>query len=234
MTTVKRNSGESASTIEPSDKFEYCECCLSIPNEHLDLRQLIDVLRLFEILCCFRAISPNGRLKGGWHTEYRTFLAKRNSNTAESQNLMSLSGARSHIFEAWIKCKFNEVPIFPVKDIRQGSYEFVLSLVNLAAIFGLQDYSLLKDMIQWSTSTLKTLFDFTPELDSPYKTKQNKDITSVLIQSGDGMLMLSKDLIKAANNFDDVEFSETISKNTRTWSVKMKRLQSGHRIVSDT
>lgn len=214
-------------------EFEDTRIHLNIPSEELGSRALTDLLRLFEILIAFRAISPFGNLGDHWHSDYRRFLqtiyarSERNSQRSERENLRSFMGARGALFEVWLQRHLQEKQLLPIERIDLGSYEFVFSVVNLVTIFGLQDYGFLKDTVQWVVGELKSLMEFTPdEISDPYTTKQTRGDKSETIRSGPSTaILLTPEVIRELRGYDSVEFLEETKPGSRRLRIKLVRHQ---------
>jgi hypothetical protein len=203
---------------------------LSVPSEDLSVRGLTSTLRLFELLIALRAISPSGELSNTWSILYRRYAEQILSTNFRRYgpffnirvsggsfgshftdvDLESEEGADSSLFEAWISAEFVGINLLPIEDIRRGSYELVFQTVNLVAVFGLQDYPLTKDLVQWVVSVLRDILQ-----------KKNKE--SVTVSSGKASVRISPDLVRALQSFDDVTLTEERTDEKTTLRLRLKK-----------
>lgn len=216
-----RTLGEASDSLR--QEFGETRIILSIPNRGLGLRKLTSILRAFELLVCLRAMSPRGQLDDAWHRLYREFLRATSQQKAESENLRSLGGARAPMFELWLQRLAEGKQLLPLEKIDQGSYEFVCQALNLAAVFGLQDYALLKDVIQWSTSAVAGLVKFEPDSENdPYTTRQTRGTHAETVRSGpSAAVLLTPEMVRAFRDFDSVEFTEETKIGVRKLRIKL-------------
>jgi hypothetical protein len=187
----------------------------AIPSEDLSVRGLTSVLRLFELLVALRVVSPSGQLAETWAVLYRQYVQSVFASAARrgpflwgldisgrfigSQpsdiDLDAESGTDSNLFESWLAAEFVGMDLLPIEDIEHGSYDLILQTVNLAAVFGLQDFALTKDLVQWLVGALKDLLE-------------KQDGKEHVVRSGKAAVRISPDLIRALQPFDDVSITE--------------------------
>jgi len=133
-------------------------------------------------------------------------------------NFDDRSGVDFAAFEAWLDTAFGS-DLFPIAAINDGSYEFVLQVASLLAIIGLQDYSLLKDTVQWACSSLSHIL-------------RSNSRNPVTVESGEASLRLSPEIIDALRAFDDVSFTEEITPGRVLLKVKLRRERMTTEVVS--
>lgn len=203
---------------------------LAIPSEDLSVRGLTSVLRLFELLVALRAVSPSGELAETWAVLYRDYVrsllaaARRGPffsldiseifiyTQLSEIDLNTENGTDSNLFESWLAAEFVGMNLLPIEDIQHGSYDLVLQTINLAAVFGLQDFALTKDLVQWLVGALKDLL----------KKQDGKEHT---VRSGNAAVRVSPELIRALQSFDDVSITE--ERTTEGTILKLRLVRKG-------
>ena len=104
---------------------------LIFPEVGANARQIIEILKVLEILTFLRGISPYGVMDRDALNDLTDFLKEVPSATRYGRSLLPsdsigyADGIRASIFEAWMLKRLNNFPIYPLQDIRKGSYEFI-------------------------------------------------------------------------------------------------------------
>jgi hypothetical protein len=206
---------------------------LAIPSEDLSVRGLTSVLRVFELLIALRAISPSGELAGTWAVLYREYVQSVFASAARRGpflwidisghfigaqpsdiDLDAENGTDSSLFESWLAAEFVGMELLPIEDIRHGSYELVLQTINLAAVFGLQDFALTKDLVQCVVGAIRDLLEKQDGKEHP-------------VRSGKATVRVSPELIRALQPFDDVSITE--ERTAEGTILKLRLLKKGGR-----
>lgn len=229
MASVELKEGGGQSPNEMLAHVARIRLCLSVPNDGLTSRGLVNLLRLFEILVFFRSISPNGHLANKLHVQYREFLVVVGGSAikAEAQHLRSLRGARSAMFERWMKQYLGDRPLLAIENIERGSYEFIFNVANLVAIFGFQDQGILKDLMQWAATSLQSILQDSVPCKTSMATEARKPVTGATLYSGtDVAITLSEELVKTISKYDNVKFSVRENGDTRTFLLSLSRSES--------
>ena len=192
---------------------------LILPEVGTSARQLIEILKVFEILTFFRGISPRGALDRDALSDLQSFLravpaaSTRNTRTLmPSDNIASPEGIRAAIFEAWMLSRLGDFTLYPLQDIQKGSYELVFQAANLAAIFGLQDFGVLKDLIQWVTASLSTVIN-----------REGFTHQEPLRSGKDAAIRLTPQMVTALSIYKKVDFTEEVKNGERRVRIRLER-----------
>lgn len=229
MSSIELKESGVQSPNEMLARVAQIKLCLSVPNEGLTSRGLVNLLRLFEILVFFRSISPNGHLADEWHVQYREFLQlfSGSPKNAETQNLRSQHGARSTMFEQWMKKYLGDRSLLAIENIERGSYEFIFNVANLVAIFGFQDYGILKDVMQWAATSLQSILQDSMPRERSMAAEASEPVTAETLYSGTGVaITLTPELVKTIGLYDQVKFSVREQGDTRTFLLSLSRFES--------
>ena len=191
-----------------------------VPSEQLSMRQLSNLIRIFEILVAFRGMTIKGNVSSAWHAKYRDYLNSIYSRVAgmsssdvadrlAMEGLASNYGVRSSVYEIWLSAHVTGDHLFRIEKVEVGSYDFVLYVANLAAIFGLQEYGLIKDILQWVAAALGKLLE-----------KQGE---SEVGSGKQARLRLSPELVRSLREFDDVSLTEERTTGGTKLSVRLRK-----------
>lgn len=185
--------------------------------EGIGLHELTDILRLFEACCCARAMSPLGEPAFGqaaireFMTQVKGLISHQPGGGFGSVFVPSLP-----FFEEWIRVYSQHAPLFGINDIKHGSYDFVLQAVNLCAIFQLQDYAVLKDVVQWSVGVFQLMLRGDP---SDALDIQPDPTTSIQI---------APHFLRAMKTYDEVDLSEFSNGEGKMLVVRLRRRSSNY------
>jgi hypothetical protein len=194
------------------------EFVLSVPESNLSARALGETFRLVELLLCFRAITPQGVASDQWYGKFVHFIASDSAALAQIltckqgvHQMIASHSADCDLFDIWVDEISLRRPVLVVSGIERGSYEFAFHLVNLVAIFGLQEYGVVKDVVQWLANALQDIV--------------SRAVSgNISVKSGTvAQLELSPQLLRSLRQYDSVEIIETTSKERRQLKIKLSR-----------
>ena len=119
-------------------------------------------------------------------------------------------------FEQWDRRGCDVDLTLDLLEINRGSYEFVFQLVNLSAIFFLQDFAVLKDSIQWFCGSVSQMID-----------KLHREPYSFLTPKLESRLGTSIELtgttLAALHTFDEVFLEEKHTERELVFRMHFKR-----------
>lgn len=196
-----------------------------IPSEALSIATLSELLLGIEGLLSIGAISVAPKLSGrSWIAGYYEFVPRyllglytEHFSPRDSygifQDITRNIRQQPLFLEDHLEvaldlfCKYlryrlstTDADVLVIEDIRPGSYDILLNAANLAAIFCLQDFSLIKDCVQFALSAIQNAIS-EKSSNSIYK-----PIEAPISKMGN--VCISPDLVRALQSFDEVRLVE--------------------------
>lgn len=216
----------------PANVGASCEIHLNIPDSIQSASSVASILRLTELLLVFRSLTPAGKVSQKWRSSYIEFLKQFAgqptsdpiSEVVRQAAIQELAAytisdlyairaelrAASPLFEAWIIFATGGHGWLPLIRISRGSYEFAFQAAGLLAIIGLQDYSLLKDSVQWTCSVIRDLLGRAATARS-------------VVSSESAEIKLTPALVRSLSHYDEVELFKEETSDKITYRIRLSR-----------
>jgi hypothetical protein len=217
------------------------EMHLIVPANQLSLLSLSHVLRITPLLLAFRALSRDDPVQEGstadWQLDYRQhhiesgflkFVQYLNGEAhkvifdlvREEQRKTGTAGFAKVDIEPFEDFLYRRYPtqlpdMLRLREIRKGSYDFVFTIGSLVSIFALQDYSVLKDVVQWLCGALQSVASSSRPSHSPELLSRRSRIE------------LTPAIIQTLQTFDDVVLEEELSEGKSVLRIRLVKRADG-------